>query len=107
MRNAVLHTDTPVVFKNRRFSDPVSPLNDDIHDETRRLITAIERVDGLGIQILTVEAERSRNKRILVAYSRECDALDGVEVARQQGHSHWCASRFGVEIRWAIPMEAA
>jgi hypothetical protein len=99
--------DDPAVFKPRRFSDPVSPLNDGIHDETRLLLAAVELVDGLGLKIIAVDADRGRNKRILVSYSRECDALEGVEVARQAGASHWAANRFGTEIRWVIPMEAA
>ncbi len=97
----------PAVFNPRRFTDPCSPLNDDLHDQTRLLASAVEMIDRLGLEILSVEADRSRNKRVLVTYSRACDALGGVEVARQGGYSHWSAHRFGVEIRWAIPMEAA
>lgn len=99
--------DAPQVSRPRRFSDPVSPLNDGIHDETRMLLASIELVDKLGLKIISVDADRARNKRILVSYSRECDALDGVEVARHNGASHWAATRHGVEIRWMIPMEAA
>lgn len=98
--------DDPI-FRPRRFSDPVSPLNEDIHDETRLLLSAIALVDKLGLKIISIDADRSRNKRILVGYSHECDALDGVEVARHNGASHWAATRHGVEIRWVIPMEAA
>lgn len=97
----------PSAFPPRRFSDPVSPLNDGIHDETRMLLSAVELVDKLGLKIISVDADRSRNKRILVSYSSECDALEGVEVARQNSASHWAATRYGVEIRWVIPMEAA
>lgn len=104
---ADIEADHPHVFKPHRFSDPVSPLNDGIHDETRMLLNAVELVDKLGLKIISVDADRSRNKRILVSYSRECDALEGVEVARQNGASHWAATRYGVEIRWVIPMEAA
>lgn len=107
MRNAVLHTDTPAVFRPRRFSDPVSQLNQDVHDTTRRLTQAIEMVDGLGIRIIAVEADRIRNRRIQVAHSRECNALDAVEISRDAVWSHWCANRFGVEIRWCVPVEAA
>lgn len=106
MRNAVLNS-APAGFRPRRFTDPVSQLNDDIHDTTRRLTQAVEMVDRLGLKILSVDADRARNKRILVTHSRECDALGGVEVARQSGCSHWSANRFGVEIRWCIPLEAA
>lgn len=98
---------TPAVFHPRRFSDPVSPLNDGIHDETRMLLSAIALVDRHGLKIISVDADRARNKRILVSHSRECDALEGIEVARQNGASHWAANRYGVEIRWVIPMEAA
>jgi hypothetical protein len=109
--------DLPVVTKNmlaadpqfhpRRFTDPVSQLNDEIHDTTRRLANAVEMIDGLGIRIIAVEADRARNRRIQVAYSRECNALEAVEVTRDAIWSHWCANRFGVEIRWCIPVEAA
>lgn len=99
--------DTPTVFRSRRFSDQVSSLNDDLHDQTRLLAEAVKMVDGLGIYIMAVEADRARNKRIQVAYSRECKALDGVEVRRTAEWSHWAANRFGVEIRWCIPTEAA
>ena len=104
MRNAVLHTDSPVVFRRRRFTDPVSQLNGDVHDTARRLIQVIEMVDELGIEIIAVEADRTRNRRIQVMHSREFDALeDAVEVTRDANWSHWCANRFGVEIRWCIP----
>ncbi len=106
MRNAVLHSN-PAVFRPRRFTDPVSQLNDEIHDTTKRLAQAVEMVDRLGIRIIAVEADRARNRRIQVAYSPECQALDAVEVARDATWSHWCASRFGVEIRWVVPVEAA
>lgn len=107
MNNAVRHTNTPGVFRSRRFSDPVSPLNESIHDAARTLARAIEMVDGLGLQIISVEAERSRNRRIHVTYSAACDALDGVETRRNAEWSHWTANRFGVEIRWCIPSREA
>jgi hypothetical protein len=107
MRNAVLHTDSPVVFRPRRFTDPVSQINEDIHDATRALATAVEMIDHLGLTILSVDADLTRNRRIVVAHSRECAALDGVEIARHPGWSVWSANRYGVEIRWHIPMEAA
>lgn len=107
MRNAVLHHNAPAVFRPRRFSDPVSPLNDELHETTQRLAHAVEMVDRLGIRIMAVEADRTRNRRIQVSYSPECNALEAVEVARDATWSHWCANRFGVEIRWCIPVEAA
>lgn len=110
MRKAVLYSAPAALdaIRPRRFSDPVSPLNDALHDTARALINAIELLDHLGIRILAVEADRSRNRRIQVDYSRECDRLGGVEVARAAEWSHWCAQRHGVEIRWCIPaVEAA
>ena len=99
--------DEPGVFKPRRFSDPVSDLNAHVHDKARLLAAAVEMVDRMGIEIITVEADRNRNSMIHVAYSHACDQLGGVEVLRTRGYSHWCASRHGVEIRWCIPVEAA
>ncbi len=98
----VFHTDTPAVFRPRRFSDPVSDLNATLYDKARLLAATVETIDRLGLQILSVEADRARNSRVLVVNSPECDALDGVEIMRTQGYSHWCANRFGVEIRWCI-----
>ena len=46
----------PSAFPPRRFSDPVSPLNDGIHDETRMLLSAVELVDKLGLKIISVDA---------------------------------------------------
>lgn len=97
--------DDPAVFKSRRrFTDPCSELNCDLHDAARMLAATVEMVDGLGLEILTVEADRQRNRRILVAYSPQCAALEGVEYKRGPEWSHWSASRFGVEIRWCIPV---
>ena len=106
MRNS-LFQDPAVFLKRRRFSDPVSQLNDEIHDQARLLAAAVEAVDRLGIEIIAVEADRTRNKRIQVSYSAECDTLGAVETARTPQCSHWTASRFGVEIVWCIPREAA
>lgn len=107
MRNAVLHQAPPNVFRMRRFTDPVSPLNDDLHDTARSLIHAIELLDHLGIEIMSVEADRTRNRRIQVVPGREVSRLDGVEITRTAQWSHWCANRHGVEIRWCVPVEAA
>lgn len=95
------------VFHPRRFSDPVSDLNADMHDRARLLAQTVEMIDRLGIVIYSVEADRSRNSRVHVAYSRECDALGAIEYKRANGWSHWIANRFGVEIVWRIRMEAA
>lgn len=97
----------PGVFRPRRFSDEVSPLNDGIHDEARLLLSAIALIDKLGLKIIAVDADRSRNKRVLVEYCRACEALEGVEIMRAPDASHWAATRHGVEIRWVIQMEAA
>jgi len=100
--------DTPAVFTRRRFSDPVSDLNATVHDKARLLAETVEMIDRLGLQIVSVEADNARNSRVLVIHDPErCAALGGVEVGRTAGYSHWCATRFGVEIRWCIPMEAA
>lgn len=107
MINAVKHTNTPAVFRQRRFSDPVSPLNESIHDTARTLAQAVEMVDGLGLQIISVEAERSRNKRFHVTYSAACDALNGVETKRNAEWTHWTANRFGVEIIWCVATREA
>jgi hypothetical protein len=98
--------DTPAVFTHRRFSDAVSDLNAHVYDKSRLLEQAVKMVDGLGIRIISAEAGINFNNAILVDYSRECDALDGVEVKRHNGNSHWCANRFGTEIRWVLPVEA-
>lgn len=106
MHNAS-YPDIPPVFRIRRFSDEVGPLNEQIHGAARLLLQAVALVDQLGLKILSVDADRSRNKRVLVSYCRQCDTLDGVEVMRLGGFSHWSATRYGVEIRWCIPMEVA
>ncbi|MHB1053494.1 MAG: hypothetical protein ACYCZT_10555 [Thiobacillus sp.] len=97
--------DDADLFKPRRFSDPVSPLNDKVYDKARLLAQVVEMIDGLGIEIMNVDADRVRNSRVQVAPSRQCDALEGVEFKRQNGYSHWVANRFGVEIVWCIPVQ--
>lgn len=96
-------TADPAVFRSRRFSDPVSDLNAETWDNTRLLTAAVEMVDGLGLRILSVEADRRRNRRIHVEYAPECAALEGVEVSRNAEWSHWTANRYGVEINWCLP----
>jgi hypothetical protein len=105
MSNAVSHP--PAINRPRRFSDPVSPLNCDIHDSARLLANAVELVDQLELEIISIEADNSRNQRILVVYSRACDALEGAETLRRAGWSHWVSNRFGVEIRWCFPTTEA
>lgn len=97
--------DDPLVFRPRRFSDPVSDLNAIVFDRARQLGMVVEMIDRLGIEIMRVEAERTRNIRVQVAYGPECDVLEGVEVKRADGWSHWCANRYGVEIVWCIPVQ--
>jgi hypothetical protein len=94
--------DTPAVFRPRRFSDPVSDLNAAVHDKARLLAQTVEMIDKLGLRIVSVEADHVRNSRVIVSHAPECALLGGVEVARADGYSHWCANRFGVEIRWCI-----
>lgn len=104
---ADIEADHPPAFHPRRFSDPVSDLNAHVYDKLRLLAQAVEMVDRLGLRILSVNADRTRNSRILVERSRECDALEGVEITRTAEYSHWCANRFDVEIVWCIEREAA
>jgi hypothetical protein len=95
--------DMPAVFTRRRFSDPVSDLNATVHDKARLLAATVEMIDQLGLQIVSLEADHTRNSRVIVLHHAErCAPLGGVEVARDAGYSHWCANRFGVEIRWCI-----
>lgn len=105
VRKEDIENDRPPAFAHRRFSDPVSPLNDEIHDTARLLLQAIKVVDDLGLQIICVEADRSRNRRILVTHAPACAALEGVEVVRDRYGSQWVANRFGVEIRWCVRSE--
>ncbi len=97
----------PAVFHPRRFSDSVSDLNAHVYDKSRLLAQAVKMVDDLGIRIISAEAGINFNNAVLVDYSRACDALDGVEVKRINGNSHWCAHRYGTDIRWVLPVEAA
>ena len=95
--------DMPAAFTPRRFSDPVSDLNATLYDKARLLAATVETIDRLGLQIVSVEADRTRNSRVIVMHHPErCAPLGGVEVARDAGYSHWCVNRFGVEIRWCI-----
>lgn len=95
-------------FQPRQRPGQVSSLNADVHDKASLLAAAVEMVDGLGLQIISVEADASRNNRIQVVHSAACAALEGVEIHRQPGYSVWTANRFGVEIRWvAQHVEAA
>lgn len=99
--------DVTKAFHRRRFSDPVSDLNAMVYDKARLLEQAVRMVDDLGIHIISAEAGINFNNSLLVSYSPACDVLEGVEVKRINGNSHWCANRFGTEIKWVIPVEAA
>lgn len=105
-RSQIDTDDAPDVFR-RRFTDPVSALNDTVFDGARMLVKAVEMVDRLGLEIIAIDADRSRNKRVQVRYSRACDELEGAETSRQNGVIHWTANRYGVEIVWCKQMEAA
>lgn len=91
------------ILARHRFGDPVSIPNSDIHDTVRMLVTTVEMLDRMGIEVVSVVADRSRNQRVLVNYSRECDALEGVECQRGPDWSYWTTNRFGIEIRWMRP----
>lgn len=83
-----------------RFGDPLNPANCDIHDAARGLVAAVETLDRLGISIVSIEADRLRNQRVVVEYSKACDALGGVETVSGPYWSQWTANRYGIEIRW-------
>lgn len=89
-----------VACKPRRFGDPVSDSNCEIHDAARLLLAAVETLDRLGIEVVSVEADCRRNQRVLVEYCRACDALDGVAMMRGPVWTIWSANRYGIEIRW-------
>ncbi|MFH2082050.1 MAG: hypothetical protein ABIK08_11265 [Pseudomonadota bacterium] len=89
-----------VALRPHRFGDPVNPENGDIHDAARSLVAAVQTLDRLGIRIVSIEADRLRNQRVVVDYSRECDALGGVETVSGPYWSQWTANRYGIEIRW-------
>lgn len=91
----------------RRFTDSISDLNADVYDSARLLARAVELVDHLGLHIIAVEADRSRNQRLQVTYSPACDQLDGAQTACHNGYCHWTANKFGVEIRWCLPIGEA
>lgn len=86
--------------KLRRFGDSISPVNADIHDSTRLLVEAVDTLDRLGLSVITVQADRRRNKRVMVEYSPACDALDGVACMSNPAFTTWSANRYGIEIRW-------
>lgn len=84
----------------RRLGDPINPANNDIHDAARGLIVAVDTLDRLGIIVISIEADRRRNQRVVVEYSPACDQLGGVETISGPECGHWTAIRYGIEIRW-------
>lgn len=89
-----------VMCRPRRFGDPVSDMNAEVHDAARLLVAAVDTLDRLGIPVITVQADRRRNQRVMVEYCRACDALEGVEFRSGGEWSTWTANRYGIEIRW-------
>lgn len=92
-----------VLCRPHRFDDPISPPNVDIFDTARGLVQAVALLDRLGIEVVTVQADRRRNQRVMVEYCRACDKLEGVECQRSAEWSTWTANRYGIEIRWMRP----
>ena len=86
--------------KPRRSGDGLSPANAEIHDSPRLLVEAVDTLDRLGLSVITVQADRRRNKRVMVEYSPACDALDGVACMSNPAFTTWSANRYGIEIRW-------
>jgi hypothetical protein len=84
----------------RRLGDAVSEINADVHDAARLLVAAVDVLDRLGIPVVTVQADRRRNQRVIVEHCQACDQLGGVEVMRCPDFTLWTANRFGIEIRW-------
>lgn len=94
-----------VLCKAHRFSDPISEMNGDIRDAARGLVAAVQVLDQRGIEVISIEADHKRNQRVMVAYSPECDALEGVAFLRGPVWTQWTANRFGIEIRWMRPTD--
>lgn len=92
--------------KPRRFGDAVSDANADVHDAARLLVEAVDTLDRLGLAVITVQADRHRNKRVMVMYSPACDALDGVACMTNPDFTMWTANLHGIEIRWMRPSSA-
>jgi hypothetical protein len=95
-----------VACRAHRFSDPISEMNGDIRDAARGLVTAVAMLDQMGIAVVSIEADRRRNQRVMVEYSRDCDALNGVPFILGPVWTTWTASRYGIEIRWMLPTES-
>lgn len=84
----------------RRFGDPVSDANSEVYDAARGLVLAVQMIDRLGIEIVSIATDRRRNQRVVVEYCAACDALGGVPFIRGPVWTQWTASRYGIEIRW-------
>lgn len=89
-----------VLCRPHRFGDPISPPNTDIHDAARLLVSAVSTLDRLGFDVVSIEADRRRNQRVVVEYCKACDALDGIAFIRGPVWTQWTANRYGIEIRW-------
>lgn len=98
---------TPAVFRPRRFSDPVSPLNEAVYDRARMVQSAIAMLDHLAVEIIMVSVDGLRNPIILVKPTRACQTLDAALVRRDADGEKWVANRFGCEIHWYVPKEVA
>lgn len=89
-----------VLCHPHRFGDPVNPVNCDMLDAARGLVLAVQMIDRLGIEIVSIATDRRRNQRVVVEYCAACDALGGVPFIRGPVWTQWTASRYGIEIRW-------
>lgn len=93
---------------HRRIGDSISERNADMQDSASLLANAVGLIDRLGLTILAIDADRSRNRSIQVQAGPACASLDGVLAASSGGYNHYCANRFGCEIRWVeSSLEAA
>lgn len=80
----------------------VAPRNQAVHEAAGQLPAAIERLDRMGLEITSVEADRRRNRRVLVSHGDACAQLDGALVSRGPGWEVWGANLDGVEVRWLV-----
>lgn len=88
----------------RRFGDPVSGVNLDIHDSIGLLQAAIRLLDHHEMVILWAEAVAApRNNRVQIVWSPAVDKLfpEAVPVNRGLDYTVFVTSRFGVEVRWS------
>lgn len=102
-------TGDPAVFKTRRLSDSVGPLNEQVHDQARLMTQAIAMLDAQGIEVISASVAKptvsERNPSILVIPTRACAHLQAACVQRNSVQEKWVAQRFGCEITWYLPTE--